>query len=275
MNRGALIASAALHGGVAALALLSWPEAAEAPRPPPVPVTLVSAGAAQGSPADVFAPEAVAPEFAPEPAPDAPAPQAAPPQPEIAPVPSPTPPPPSPPTPAPQPAPSRTTPLNPAPTQAPRPAPQRPQPTRPAPPRPTQESLDLNALSSRLAKASPASGGSRRGAPKQAAQAAGPTPAQLQAAGQQLGARLQELWNPNCRVEGGDRINVRLRFRLQNGRVAGRPEVDGGPSSDPLVRAAEERAIRAVYSAAPYDWLPEVMQNGDYAPLFNAEAACG
>jgi hypothetical protein len=75
-------------------------------------------------------------------------------------------------------------------------------------------------------------------------------------------------------VEGGDRINVRLRFRLENGRVAGRPQVVGGPSSDPLVRAAEERAIRAVYSAGPYDWLPEVMQTDNYEPLFNAEAAC-
>jgi len=267
VNRGALIASAALHGGVAALLLWSWPEAAEPPRPPPVPVTLVTSGAVQGSPADVLAPEAVAPEFAPEPAPEAPAEPAsgpAPPTPLAAP---------------PQPAPARPAPPAPPPRAQPappRPAPSRPAPRPPAPARqaPAEQSLDLDALSSRLAQVNPRPSGSSRGAPRQAAQAAGTTPAQLQAAGQQLGARLQEEWNPNCRVEGGDRINVRLRFRLVNGRVAGRPEVVGGPSSNPLVRAAEERAIRAVYSAGPYDWLPEVMQNDDYEPLFNAEAAC-
>lgn len=268
MNRGAFITSAALHAGLAALALLSWPDPAEAPRPPPVPVTLVSAGALEGSPADAPAEEAVAPEFAPEPAPEAPAPDPAPP---VS-------------TPA-LPPPSRAAPSEPAPTPRPtpppkaapqRPAPPKPTPPRPAPPRsaPAEQSLDLNALSSRLAKASPRSGGSSRGAPKQAAQAAGPTPAERQGALAQLRERLIEAWNPNCRVEGGNRVNVRVQFRLEKGRVAGRPQVLGGPSSEPLVRAAEERAVRAVYELAPYDWLPEVMQTDNYEGRFNAETAC-
>jgi hypothetical protein len=97
----------------------------------------------------------------------------------------------------------------------------------------------------------------------------------LLAARAELGQRLQRLWRPNCGADGALAVNVRVRFRLSEGRIQGAPELVGGPSDDGLVRAAQERALAAVRSAAPYDWLPEELQNGDFQPSFNADQACG
>jgi hypothetical protein len=71
-------------------------------------------------------------------------------------------------------------------------------------------------------------------------------------------------------------VNVRVRFRLRDGRIQGAPELIGGTSDDPVVRAAQERALAAVRAAAPFEWLPEEMQTAVYDPItFNAEQACG
>ena len=146
----AIIGSVALHGGVLALALMSWPREPLPVVPPAVPVTIVSsvpiAAAAPDNPAEeaVTAPAASAPAPAAE-APTPPPPTPAPPVPT---PPRPTPPKPAPPTPAPlrpptpaprpTPTPSRPTPAPARPTPAPpRPTPPRPTPAPPTPARPT------------------------------------------------------------------------------------------------------------------------------------------
>jgi hypothetical protein len=56
--------------------------------------------------------------------------------------------------------------------------------------------------------------------------------------------------------------------------VVGEPEVVGGVSSEPLVRAAQDRAVRAILKLQPYDWMPKEALNETYAPNFNAQQAC-
>lgn len=260
----ALVASLLLHAGVAA-AFLAWPDSAEPPKPPPVPIKLVPPPPPDG-PVEVST--------APEPSPEPPAPT---PEPQPIPEPEPPPPTPSPPAPAPpQPTPPRPRPPTPAPRSTPappKPAPgPKPQPapkTSPVPPKPAprqaEQPLDLSALGNRLA----------RNAPKAPPKPAGATPGQLAAARAELGQRLQRLWRPNCGPDDSLAVNVRVRFRLRAGQLQGSPDLVGGASNDPVVRAAQERAVAAVRSAAPYDWLPEEMQDGDYQPSFNAEQACG
>lgn len=270
----ALIASAALHGGLLA-AFMAWPKAAEPPKPAPVPVRLIPPP--PDGPAEVStapepevgesqpSPEPPAPEPAPEPTPQPPAtePSPAPARPTL---PTPTPPRPTPPV-------SRPTPRQPTPAPTPRPAPPRPSPPQPAPakpaPRPAEQPLDLSALGDRLARNTP------RRAPASPARPAGASPGELASARAELGQRLQRLWRPNCGPDDSLAVNVRVRFRLNGGRIQGSPELVGGRSDDPVVRAAQERALAAVRAAAPYDWLPEEMRDGDYQPSFNAEQACG
>jgi hypothetical protein len=76
-------------------------------------------------------------------------------------------------------------------------------------------------------------------------------------------------------VPGGSKVSVRVSFALsEDGRVSDGPEVVGGLSSDPVVRAAQDRAVRAVLANQPYDWLPKEALGVSYAPRFNAEEAC-
>ena len=263
--RPALIASAVLHAGVLAAGFVAW-NGHEAEEPEElvtsVPVTLVSA---PPSPVAASAP-------APDPGPPEPAPVIAPPDP----APQPTPPAPStppPPTPAPaKPAPPKPEP-GPAKAQVPTPAPAKPQ--KPQKPAPRQEaSLDLDALAKSLAQNAPR----RPTAPKPAPQAegsGGASPQELADARATLAARLNDAWNPNCLAEGGSRINVRVRFRLSaQGRVAGDPDVLGGDSSEPLVRAAQDRAVRAILRLQPYDWMPKEALNETYTINFDAQQAC-
>jgi hypothetical protein len=125
--------------------------------------------------------------------------------------------------------------------------------------------VDLSALGQRLARNQPA----------RPAKPAGATPGQLAAARAELSQRLQRLWRPNCGPDDALAVNVRVRFRLRDGRIQGSPELIGGQSDDPVVRAAQERALAAVRAAAPFEWLPEEMQSQTYDPItFNAEQAC-
>lgn len=125
--------------------------------------------------------------------------------------------------------------------------------------------MDLSALGQRLARNQPA-----RPAPP-----AGASPGQIAAARADLASRLATLWRPNCGI-GGDALatNVTVRFRLNGGRVEGAPQVVGGDGGDVVIAAAQDRALRAVRAAAPYDWLPEEMQDQSHTVNFNARRAC-
>ena len=91
-----------------------------------------------------------------------------------------------------------------------------------------------------------------------------------------LSEELQRRWNPNCEVEAARNVRVRVTFRLgSDGRVVGDVRAGGQEnSSDPVVRAAAERAIRAVYSAAPFTTLPREFYGDQIAVSFNAAQAC-
>jgi hypothetical protein len=91
-----------------------------------------------------------------------------------------------------------------------------------------------------------------------------------------LSEELQRRWNPNCEVEAARNVRVRVTFRLgSDGRVVGDVRAGGQENStDPVTRAAAERAIRAVFSAAPFTTLPREFYGDQIAVTFNAAQAC-
>ncbi|MBV9510235.1 MAG: energy transducer TonB, partial [Caulobacteraceae bacterium] len=175
---------------------------------------------------------------------------------------SPTPPPPAP---APKPAPAKAAPV---PKPAPKPTPASPSKSQAqtAQAAPDDDSF-LNSLSKDLAHS---------GSPLRPKPPSRPTPgtgsAPSAAALASLSAQLQRLWNPNCDVMGGADVNLTVRFMLgPSGRVIGTPVSSVANSPDPIVKAASDRAIRAVFQAQPIAGL-----NPDhYTVNFNARQACG
>ncbi|MFT4935816.1 MAG: protein TonB, partial [Pseudoalteromonas distincta] len=153
-----------------------------------------------------------------------------------------------------------------APTPAPKPAP----PSK-------SDSLDLDALASSL-KGSQSSSAARGAArPETARQARSTAGSGISAAAMSgLAEELQRRWNPNCEVEAARNVRVRVTFRLgSDGRVVGDVRAGGQENSSDLVtRAAAERAIRAVYSAAPFTTLPREFYGDQIAVSFNAAQAC-
>ena len=276
----AVLASGLLHLGVlAALVLVRPPAGDAAGEGPPVKVRLATSGdlaAAQAAAAPEASPAAQA---APEPSPPA---EMTPPPPAPTPAPAPTPVP----TTVPPPKPMATTPQRPVPKPVPKPAAKPPTPTtstaataKPASPpkaaavpaatpRKPAGGLDLDALASQVARL----GGARPGPPAPAGGARqGPSAAAL--AG--LQDQLQRRWTPNCEVEGGRDVRVRVSFGLAPGGDLSGPVEAGGleRSDNPVVRAAAERAIRAVHQAAPF---PDLASPGGQriAVNFNAREAC-
>jgi outer membrane biosynthesis protein TonB len=267
----AMLASGALHALALAAALIAWPHRS---RPielgSAVPVNIVAQGPvanirpAEQGPEDVEA-------MTEEPVPEAPPQPAAP-----APTPAPTPPAPLPkPAPPPKPAPAPT----PTPAPAPKAAPTPPKPAaKPAP------SFDLDALAATVAKRAAAQGGPRSSARQgparqetavQARQAVGASNAMIGSALGVLAAELQRRWNPNCEVEGGSDVNIRVGFRLiQGGRIVGDVESSGAMSNDPVIKAASDRAVRAVRQAAPFESLPPELFGQKIVVNFNAKQAC-
>ena len=256
----AFLASGVLHLGVlAALLLVRSPAGDPAGEGPPVAVRLVTSGdfaAAQSAPGPAADAAPAAPPTPvpaePEPAP----PEPAPPQPRTAPT--------SPPKPAARPP---ATPPRPSPA-TPAAAPSRPSAPAAAPPKRPSGGLDLDALAGQVARL----GGSRPGPVAPAGGAAtGPSAAAL--AG--LQDQLQRRWTPNCEVEGGRDVRVRVSFGLSpGGDLAGPVEAGGLERSDnPVVRAAAERAIRAVLQAAPFPALASPTGQR-IAVNFNAREAC-
>ena len=268
---GAMLASTLLHAGVIAAALISWPWARQLPMGAAVPVNIVA-----NAPSTNLAPAEQGPEELPAqteaPVPDAPAPPAAP---EPTPQPVPVPPKPAPKT-APAPAPAK-----PVPTPKPAPAPAAPAQKTPAKPAPKAEKgLDLDALAASVAKSSGAQRSSAAQGPSRAAtsQQARPDLGTGQAAAALAGMseELQRRWNPNCDVEGGRDVRIRVVFTLgSGGQVVGQVDAGGAErSSNPVVQTAAERAIRAVYAAAPFRTLPRQFYGDRIAVNFNAREAC-
>lgn len=251
----AFLASGLLHLAVlAALVLVRAPAGDPAGEGPPVAVRLVTSGDFAAAQVDSV-PAADAASAAPSmPVPAEPEPAPIPPPPA---VPTPTPPKPSsvqksPPT------------LAPRSVATPAAAPARP----PAPAKRASGGLDLDALAGQVARL----GGSRPGpAVPTGGAATGPSAAAL--AG--LQDQLQRRWTPNCEVEGGRDVRVRVSFGLSpGGELAGPVEAGGLERSDnAVVRAAAERAIRAVLQAAPFPALASPAGQR-IAVNFNAREAC-
>ena len=269
---GPMLASALLHAGVIAAALISWPWARQLPLGSAVPINIVA-----NAPVTDLAPAEQGPEDqlaqTEEPVPEAPAPPAAPPPAPAPPTPTPQPTPkpvPAAPKPAPTPAPT------PKPAAKPTPVPAKPAPAKPAPR--AEKSLDLDALAASVAKSDQRSSAAK-GPPRQAtAQEARPDLGSGQAAAAIAGMsdEIQKRWNPNCEVEGGRNVRLQLAFTLgAGGQVDGKVDAQGAEhSSDPVVRAAAERAIRAVYAAAPFTRLPRNLYGQRFDLNFKTSEAC-
>jgi len=248
----ALMGSAALHLAVAAALLISWRHPRDLKIGAVVPVTIVSdAPAAELSPASE-APQDQAAQVE-EPVPTAP------PQP-VPPAPQPTPPAPNPsPSAKPAPAPAKTT---------------APQPT----PAKAEKRLDLDALAASVSKiarpASGAKGATRAATAPQARTGAGE--AAVSAALNGLADELQRRWNPNCAVADARQVVVAVTFTLNSGGgVVGavRGQLTQGAQT-PAANTAADRAISAVYAAAPFRSLPQEVYGQPIRVNFDARKAC-
>jgi len=249
--------SLALHGALIAAIVFSWGFTHDLKVGAVVPVTIVSnAPDADLRPAEAAPQPQAAQTETPQPA--AP-PQVTPPAPQPAPAPAP-------PSPAPTPA------------KAKPPEPQAPQKTAEPKPKP-EKSFDLDALAASLSKAIPKPSSAKRGADRaetalQARQTTGSGASAAAMSG--LADELQRRWNPNCAVEGGRDVQVRVIFELgAGGQVVGQvgsQVLQGG--SGPVARAAADRAVRAVYAAAPFRDLPREFYGERIAVNFNARNAC-
>ena len=268
----ALIGSVLLHGAVAAALLFAWPWGRDLKVGSAVPVTIVT-----NAPPAELAPAVQAPEpqtaQTEQPVPEAP-PEASPPTPQPAPQPAP-----KPPTPQPKPTPPQPQP-KPAPTPKPTPTPPKPAPapTPAAKPAPKAEKgLDLDALAasvSKIAKPSSAAKGQNRAATAPEART-GAGSADAAAAMSGLAEELQRRWNPNCGVADGRQVVVLVSFKLNaGGGVVGEPQAQiQGPATD-AARVGAERAVSAVFAAAPYRNLPREFYGQLIRVKFNAREAC-
>ena len=258
----ALIGSVAFHGALAAAFLIGWPW--KAPKPitlgESVPVTIVTEGPTNVRPAEEAPVEQTAQTE--EPTPEA------------------TPTPPAP-VPAPTPTPAPTPPAKAPPPPVPKPTP-KPTPAKPTPAKPKEDFFA--SLEASLAKTKKSTGKPTANAPKGQARAetsvsarpaAGAATGLSAAALGRLQGEVQDRWNPNCEVEGGANVNVRVVFVIgPGGRVVGQPESPGTSSPDPVVKAASDRAVRALLQASPFAYLPSDLYGQKIALNFNAKQAC-
>jgi protein TonB len=269
-----MAASALLHAGIFAAALIGWPWGKTLPVGSAVPINIVA-----NAPSTNLAPAVQGPEELPaqteQPVPDAPTPPAAP---EPEPVPTPPQPTPkaAPPQPAPKPAPAPTP--KPAPAQpTPKPAPAKPSP-KPAPK--VEKGLDLDALAASLPKNSGAQRSSAAKGPSRAETAREARPdlgtGAAAAAISGMSEDIERRWNPNCNVEGGRDVRLKVYVTLgSGGQVVGEVTAGGAERSDnAVVRAAAERAIRAVYAAAPFPNVPRSFYGDRITLNFNTRDAC-
>ena len=171
----------------------------------------------------------------------------------------------------------------PPPTPTPTPPTPQPKPAEKAAAKPAEKSLDLDSLYASLTK--PA-----RNAPQRPSSAAkGPSrpetaPVARQTAGsglaagaalQGLVAELERRWNPNCEVEGGRDVLVRVTFQLGvGGQVVGEPAAQIQSARNAVSEIGAERAVRAVYAVAPIRGLPREFYGDRIAVNFDARKAC-
>lgn len=286
----ALIASAALHGAVAVLAILAWQLGSKkANLGDVVSVQIINGPPAEPAPA-IPAPEPT-PATAEEPDPTATTPPAAPtpptPEPQVQQKQPPTPQPPvaqpkqQPPTPQPPAGkPTAQATAKPAPKGVGKPAKglnldQLAQAIASGKPQTPARRFSLADLEASLRKGRGAKGPNRpRAAPEAGA---GTTDRASASSVGALGQRLGQLWNPNCDVEGAAGINIKVRVHVApGGTLASAPELVD-PSIDPLgaslVSAAAHRALSATVRGAPFTELPGNFA-GDIVLNFNAKQAC-
>jgi outer membrane biosynthesis protein TonB len=267
----AMLGSVLLHGVVAAALLISWNFTRNLKMGAVVPVTIVT-----NAPATDLRPAEQAPQEqtaqTEEPVPDAPTQSTPPPAPE---------PKPTPPTPKPAPVP-KPVPPPPAPTPTPKPAKPTPAPAQAKPQPKAEKGLDLDALAASLSKSS------KSATPKPSSAAKGParteTAAQARpdlgsglsaAAMTGLTEELQRRWHPNCEVEGGRDVQVRVSFMVgSGGQLVGDVASQIKSAQNPVSQAAADRAVRAVYAAAPFRTLPREFYGDRIAVNFNAREAC-
>ncbi|MDR3511269.1 MAG: energy transducer TonB [Caulobacteraceae bacterium] len=282
-RRPALVASAALHAAVLLGGLIAWPWLNKPMHlGSVVPVTLVTSQDASNMRPAIQAPTpapAAAEQPEPKPAP-------LPPAPEAAPVPAPPPTVRTPPQPKAVPHPQAEARPQPKPSPTPKPIVQaKPTPPKPTPPKAAaQPSFDPDAILASLDKASKAAGSrhasGQRGPtrPETAVRASlspGVGSTVSASALSDLGSELQRLWNPNCQVEGAADVVIKVSFQLgPAGRLIGDPQASGGDSSNPVVRAASDRARRAIYQGAPFDSLPQALYGQRITVNFNAKQFC-
>jgi outer membrane biosynthesis protein TonB len=157
-----------------------------------------------------------------------------------------------------------------------------PAPVKPAPPAKPEKSLDLDALSASLSKMTrplppkPSSAAKGPARPETALQARPAMGTGLSAAAMTgLADELQRRWNPNCDVEGGRDVQLRVTFTIgQGGQVVGDAAAQIKSPPNEVARAAADRAVRAVYAAAPFRTLPREFYGQKIAVNFNAREAC-
>lgn len=257
----AIVAAAALHAGLFALALYAWPEENTPVTISSVPVQIVSDA------------PATAPDISPEAPAEAPAEIA---EPVAEPVETPPPPPP-----LPDPTPPKPTPTPPKKlTPTPKPTPAKPTPPKPAPTkRRDAPAFDPSSIADSLSDAK-----ARRPSkptPKPAAKPGGaPQAGPISSTGQQslnaLTTRLGEIWNLQCVSETASaRPRVLLKI-AEDGTLVGKPRLRE-VSSDPALRAAGESALRAVQVGEDqklYADLPPELYNRDLSITFRADQVC-
>jgi len=269
----AVAAAAALHVGVflAAILLSQWLNR-------PEPITQVTAVTLMTSADVAAAREAMQADQAQEAAAPEPTPQApeTPPAPEPAPTPTPAPPMPTPAPPKPNPTPAPKAAQAEGATDA---AKATPKPAKPAP------SMDFDALAKSLEASAKASGSKTSSAqrgparPRTAVKAStsnGNTDAVSAGALASLGAELQRLWSLDCDVAGRSDVTIQVAFRLgSSGNLIGDPVSSQQSATDAIVKAASDRAVRAVYAAQPMTNLPGGLYGPRIVVNFNAKQACG
>jgi outer membrane biosynthesis protein TonB len=256
----AFLGSLLLHVTFAALLIISWSLNRNLKEGSVVPITIVSTA----PPSEDVRPTEQAPveqsAATEEPVPTAPM-EAAPPTPQPKPTPQP---------PAPTPVPKLVKPI---PTPA---------PAKPAPPAKPEKSLDLDALSASISKMTkPAKPSSAPKGPAHAETA----PVARQTVGTGVSAlamnglvtQLRKHWHPNCEVEGAKDVNIKVTFTIgMNGQVDPGSASAGASenSSNPVIKAAAERAVRSIYEVAALKLITPDFYGQRVTATFPGNEAC-
>jgi len=91
-----------------------------------------------------------------------------------------------------------------------------------------------------------------------------------------LGTDLGRRWNPNCLVEGGADVNMKVSFIVSsNGRLLADP-VSSGKDAPPgsLMRAGSDAAVRAIRMTEPFPNFPPELYGEKITVNFNANQVC-